>query len=369
MARSKAKKGKSKGTPSTSATPPPESEVVEEAGEEEEEEVVEADVANVLAVCQAVVAAVEDEEDVPLSQPSLPTGAQLEPLSGTRALFSAASHDETGAHATPPSSPRAPRNSVSERDPLAALRAENEELRVELAAFRESVGELCAQAAAGEEALAAAQEAGRAAASRLARAEAALERERSGREAALAQAASERAAADTLRRDLAARDAAGDALAAAAGGAAAELARLRAEVGAGAAQEEAVTASAEVAAAMTASRMEAETRAAAAEALCARLAADNDALTELLNQQAGLLAAIREARLSAASRLPEETSPQRSEDASTDAVAPTAADVPKAATVVSEESAQSRPRRGLFGALWAHISGYDESPTQKWAEE
>jgi hypothetical protein len=121
-------------------------------------------------------------------------------------------------------------------------------------------------------------------------------------------------------------------------------------------------------------------RADAASALVEKLMADNDTLTELVNEQAQILSAVRAARLSAQQGLPRAQrvdedqrvsvaeQPETDSDDEDAAVAAQSQAPPDDAEPMHEEAAPtaapqpSKPQRWMLGRMWAHIAGYDNAP-------
>jgi len=254
-----------------------------------------------------------------------------------------------------------------------ALASELAEVRAAYAAFRASAAEVCGQLQRLEEEAAVLRrrlsEEGEASALRLSRAEAALERER-------ARALAERATAEALRAQLASADADAALARADQGALRAELARLRDAAAAeqrsaelrGAADEAGSAQAAPGGPPRDGDAAELRLRADAATALAEKLMADNDTLTELVNEQAELLNAIRAARLSMqqpARDPPELATPVAEESDSSDCSPPP--EQPPPACDDDEGSAaqpQPEPSRSVFGRVWAHIAGYDNAPAR-----
>ena len=126
-------------------------------------------------------------------------------------------------------------------------------------------------------------------------------------------------------------------------------------------------------------------RAEASSALVEKLLAENDTLTELVNQQAHILGAIRAARLSAqprgdggvpadedeeeGERVPEQEQPQTSSGGEDGEAASSPLRVPaplpaEPARVATPEPppAKQAPQRWMLGRIWAHVAGYDNAP-------
>ena len=275
----------------------------------------------------------------------------------------------------------------------AAARAELADVRAEYDAMRVSTAEVCEQLQRREEEAEAARlrlcEESGAASTRLARAEAALERERARAVALADAAAAERATAEVLRAQLAAADADAALARADLGALRAELNRLRdatamqqrsAELS-GAADEEGgmqrepggAAASQEAAEEVA----ELRRRADAASALVEKLMVDNDTLTELVNEQAQILSAVRAARLSAQQGVPrpqrvdeDQRSPvaeQPQSDSEDEVSAAEAAAEPEPTrdeATPQEASQPTKPQRWMLGRVWAHIAGYDDVPAR-----
>ena len=274
----------------------------------------------------------------------------------------------------------------------AAARAELADVRAEYDAMRVSTAEVCQQLQRREEEAEAARfrlrEESSAASTRLARAEAALERERTRAVALAEAAAAERATAEALRAQLAAADADAALARADLGALRAELSRLR-DATAMQQRSAELTCAADEVKGMQREQQEVEEvaelrrRADAASALVEKLMADNDTLTELVNEQAQILSAVRAARLSAQQGLPraqkanedqrisetEQSQSDSNDEGSTAELAATAlleaeAEPPRTCDEPAPMAAPqpAKPQRWMFGRVWAHIAGYDDVP-------
>ena len=275
----------------------------------------------------------------------------------------------------------------------AAARAELADVRAEYDAMRVSTAEVCQQLQRREEEAEAARlrlhEESGAASTRLARAEAALERERARAVALADAAAAERATAEALRAQLAAADADAALARADLGALRAELGRLR-DATAMQQRSAELSGAADEAGGVQREQLGAEDvaelrrRADAASALVEKLMADNDTLTELVNEQAQILSAVRAARLSAQQGLPKvqrveedrriSEAKQQQSDSDDDGVAAEPAAAAESRTSSTEAEATpdepaptalpqpAKPQRWMLGRMWAHIAGYDDAP-------
>ena len=201
----------------------------------------------------------------------------------------------------------------------------------------------------------------------LQRAEAALERERATCAALSARLQAEQQAVSHLRGQLESAESRAELLRVSECSLQAELARLRQAAAQSAAAEEVATRSA-----LATSLEDAERRCAAVTTLADKLLADNEALTEMVNQQATLLRAIRGAQLQqqqspdgdgdadGGSDEVQEQPAQEATDA-TDEVPPDA--VPDATAESLPVRQHSQRPRTLLGVIWRHVAGYDDSPS------
>jgi hypothetical protein len=206
----------------------------------------------------------------------------------------------------------------------------------------------------------------------LQRAEAALERERATGGALSARLQAEQQAVATLRAQLEAAESKSELLRVSEHALQAELARLRQEAAQTSAAEEVSSRSA----ALATSLEDAERRCAAATTLADKLFADNEALTELVNQQAALLRAVRGAQL----QLEPQQELEQSSDACSDAgggddvqqpppqdedsvdESPPGDAVSGAKAELLRARQHSQKPRTLLGVIWRHVAGYDDAP-------
>ena len=201
----------------------------------------------------------------------------------------------------------------------------------------------------------------------LQRAEAALERERATGAALGERLQAERQAMSTVRVQLETAESQAQLLSGSIGALHAEVERLRQAAAESSAAEEVASSSS-----LATSLEDAERRCAAVTALADKLLADNEALTEIVNQQAALLRAVRGAQL-------EQQQPQQAQEQSSDACSDAddgGDDVPQPPTqdeasddAVLEPMAESLPvrqhsqrPRTLLGVVWRHVAGYDDAP-------
>lgn len=182
-------------------------------------------------------------------------------------------------------------------------------------------------------------------------AEAALERERAAGVSLRMQLQTEQAKCEALRKQLERSEAEQEVTRAAEGALRLELQRLRASCASSAAADE-YDRNNTLAEALA----DSERRCAAATSLSDRLAADNSALTEILNTQAALLDAVRRAQ--------HEHEEQRA--GRTDAVSSPIPDRGLMYEPAETDEAQHHRRhqrpQTLAGAIWYHIAGYDDAP-------
>lgn len=179
----------------------------------------------------------------------------------------------------------------------------------------------------------------------LQRAEEALERER-------AEGASLRLQLHALRAQLERAEAETEVMRAAEAALRVELTRLRASCAESIASEEK-----ERNAKFAAELEDAERRCAASASLADRLAADNAALTELLNTQAALLDAVRRAWNGEAAEVAQSVDggSYGDDDARTPEI--------EAGNEMSQPATRRKqPSRSLLGVLWGYVAGYDDAP-------
>jgi hypothetical protein len=345
-------------------------------------------------------AALPEEAQPPLRPPSPPSPPNREALPDA----SPAPRSPAGLRRTSTGSVPVDGSTAAALADAAAARAELAEVRAEYEAFRASTAEICQQLQGHEEDAAASRsrlaEATAASELRLARAEAALERERARALTLADAAAAERATAEALRGQLSRADADATLARAELGAVRAELNRLRDSAAMQQRSAELRDAADEAGdaqraqpggAAAVAGREgddELRRRAEGATALVEKLMADNDTLTELVNEQAQILNAIRAARISAQqpARTPSRpaevvedsderaSTPEQQPDEDAGAAASPVAGAAASPAVASELRAVStlqearpsappaKPQRWVLGRIWAHVAGYDNAP-------